>query len=66
MATQFPPPSKRRRVEAEERTRTQQDEVPPPEGSVNVRFVDEQTGKEVSPTHQRAASQFTYLHTMLL
>ena len=46
MATVLPPPSKRQRTEAAERSRAQQDieEVPSDAGSLRLQFYDETTG----------------------
>ncbi|KAF2098959.1 WD40 repeat-like protein [Rhizodiscina lignyota] len=49
MATVPPPPSKRRKLEAELRTREQNDQ-PPPSGNVRVRFVDRATNEQVGST----------------
>lgn len=51
MATLVPPPSKRQRVEASERSRQQQDVASVPEnlGSVRVQFVDQSNGNATGP-----------------
>ncbi len=47
MATQLPPPTKKQRREAAEKSRTQQDaaDIPTDLGSVRVQFVDRTTGQ---------------------
>jgi hypothetical protein len=51
MATVLPPPSKRQRLEASEKTRIQAEanEIPDGLGSVRVQFVDQSTGNETGP-----------------
>lgn len=46
MSTQLPPPSKRQRTDALERSRAQQDieEIPSDAGSLRIQFFDETTG----------------------
>jgi ribosome assembly protein 4 len=44
MATVLPPPSKRQRLEASNRSRDQQDIVPPDVGSLKIRFINTITG----------------------
>ena len=51
MATVIPPPSKRQKLEASERARTQADVVTIPDnlGSIRVQFVDQSTGGITGP-----------------
>ncbi len=51
MATVAPPPSKRQKLEASERTRTQADIATTPDnlGSIRVQFVDQSTGSATGP-----------------
>ncbi|KAL1956146.1 hypothetical protein VTO42DRAFT_7581 [Malbranchea cinnamomea] len=51
MATLFPPPSKRQRLEAAEKSRKQQEieTVPTDLGSIRVQFFDQATGKATGP-----------------
>lgn len=51
MATVLPPPSKRQKLEAAEKTRQQQDvqRIPDDQGSVRVQFFDQATGAATGP-----------------
>jgi ribosome assembly protein 4 len=51
MATILPPPSKRQRLEASEKAKTQAEanEIPDGLGSVRVQFVDQSTGNGTGP-----------------
>lgn len=51
MATVVPPPSKRQRLDAAEKARTQQEvqSVPDDLGSIRVQFLDQATGNSTGP-----------------